>query len=63
MKQHVPFVAPLRSFAGCVHHPLRQWEQANPKAVTSDELYGTMSKTKDFWDSPIRENVFQHPER
>ena len=27
---------------------LRQWEQANPKAVTSDELYGTMSKTKDW---------------
>lgn len=30
-----------------------QWEQANPKAVTSDELYGTMSKTKEWKDGLI----------
>jgi len=29
------------------------WEQANPKAVTSDELYGTMSKTKEWKDGLI----------
>jgi len=30
-----------------------QWEQANPKAVTSDELYGTMTKTKEWKDGII----------
>jgi dynein heavy chain len=29
------------------------WEQANPKGVTSDELYGTMSKTKEWKDGLI----------
>jgi len=29
------------------------WEQANPKGVTSDELYGTMSKTKEWHDGLI----------
>jgi len=30
-----------------------QWEQANPKAVTSDELYGIMTKTKEWKDGLI----------
>jgi dynein heavy chain len=29
------------------------WEQVNPKAITSDELYGTMSKTKEWKDGAI----------
>jgi dynein heavy chain len=29
------------------------WEQANPKGVTSDELYGTMSKTKEWKDGLV----------
>jgi dynein heavy chain len=29
------------------------WEQANPKAVTSDELYGIMTKTKEWKDGLI----------
>eukprot|EP00928_Gymnodinium_smaydae_P023763 TRINITY_DN1947_c0_g1_i2.p1 TRINITY_DN1947_c0_g1~~TRINITY_DN1947_c0_g1_i2.p1 ORF type:complete len:4562 (+),score=1174.36 TRINITY_DN1947_c0_g1_i2:66-13751(+) len=30
-----------------------QWEQANPKGVTSDELYGIMTKTKEWKDGLI----------
>ena len=29
------------------------WEQVNPKAITSDELYGTMSKSKEWKDGAI----------
>ena len=29
------------------------WEQVNPKAITSNELYGIMSKTKEWKDGAI----------
>jgi dynein heavy chain len=30
-----------------------QWEQVNPKAISSDELYGIMTKTKEWRDGAI----------
>lgn len=43
---HIAQVGPL-SFETC------ERAEANPKAVTSDELYGTMSKTKEWKDGLI----------
>ena len=30
-----------------------QWEQVNPKAITSNELYGIMTKTKEWKDGAV----------